>query len=127
MKYSFFEQILNWSEVWALLIPIALLSKYPKQPSYLKPIIVYVIAALVLNLWIDIIGSFKETLHFPRWLGTNNYLYNVQSILRFICFSLFFNHVLPLFKNFRRVISIVAALFLLVNFIFFENFFRYQS
>src|SRR3954462_4310057 len=106
--------ILDWSEIWALFIPLFVLWRYPFQPKNMKPIISYLYAALLLNAIIDFIDHFKGPLHFPHWLQTNNYLYNVHSIVRFIYFSMFFNRVLPSFKDFRKVISIVASIFLLV-------------
>jgi hypothetical protein len=118
---------LDWSEVWALFIPLIVLLKYSRQPGYMRPIIWYVYIAILLNFVIDLFGYHGESLGLPEWLRSNNYLYNVQSVVRFICFSLFFNHVLPSFRKLRTIISIVAGLFLLVNFIFFENFFNFGT
>jgi hypothetical protein len=121
------QLILDWSEVWAVFIPLIFLWKFPRQSGYMRPIICYVYAALFINMAIDIFGYYGESLQLPNWMQANNYLYNVHSIVRFICFSVFFNVVLPSFKNLRRIVSIVAGVFLVVNFVFFENFFNFRT
>ncbi len=113
--------ILNWSEVWALLIPLAVLAFRPKQPAFGKPVIIYLWIALALNLAGDIIGDFKS--HLPDWLQSNNILYNIHSLVRFVCFSIFFQ---LLGKTFRRRLDLAvngaAIIFLVINFSIVENF-----
>ncbi|HWJ91509.1 MAG TPA: hypothetical protein VNR87_10380 [Flavisolibacter sp.] len=119
------QLILDWSEAWAPVVALIVVLIYPKQPRYLRPVIIYLIIAFTINLFGDIIGAFRR--NFPHWLQTNNYLYNVHSIIRFICFTVFFNLILPQFSRARRVLSILAGIFLLINFIFFEQFFNFMS
>ncbi|MFL5740111.1 MAG: hypothetical protein ACJ75B_07830 [Flavisolibacter sp.] len=114
--------ILDWSEVWALLIPMVILMTRPRQPFYLRSVVIYVIVAFFLDLSIDVIGYFHRRLHFPAWLQSNNYLYNVHSILRFSCFTVFFDRTDARFKKLRQWISWAALIILLVNFSFFEGF-----
>ena len=120
-------EILDWSEVWAIFLPLAVLLYRKKQPAYIKPVIIYLCLALPLNLAADIIWKFQEEYHFPHWLQSNNYIYNFHSIARFLLFSLFF---IRLNQNFsRRLKKIILAffcLFVLINFAFFENFFRFD-
>ena len=52
------KDILDWSEVWAPLIPLTILLIRKNQPSYLKPVIYYVIFALVINTIGNIIWDF---------------------------------------------------------------------
>lgn len=119
--------ILGWSEAWALIIPVTVLLYKKKQPDYLKPVVVYTWLALVLNIFQDTIANLKLVLHFPHWLQTNNYVYNVHSIVRFACFSLFFLGLhQPFFKNIKRIIPIFFYLFVVINFTFFEAFFRFS-
>lgn len=119
------EYILDWSEVWALLPPLFLLALRRKQPAYLKPVIVWLWIALVLNITIDTIMGFKQYL--PNWLQSNNPLYNVQSLVRFVCFSMFFMR-LPQehFKAFRHWLVVLFSLFVIINFAYFENFLEYM-
>ena len=85
-----FLEILDWSEVWALFIPLIVLFVKKKQPAFLKPVIIYLFIALPLNLFADIIWKFQVVHHFPHWLKTNTYVYNFHSIVRFLLFSIFF-------------------------------------
>lgn len=119
------QEILDWSEVWALLIPLIVLMLKPKQPGYLLPIIVYLVLGLIIDLFIDIGWKFKDNV--PRWMYPNNYLYNIHSIVRFICFTWFFILLdQPFIKKFKTIISTLSILFIIINFSF-EDFFRADS
>ena len=115
--------IFDWSEVWALLIPLFFVFRH-KQPALLKPVIIYLWLALTLNTFGDIIGDFKWTLDFPTWLQSNNPLYNLHSVVRFACFSYFFIS-LPQsrFKTFKKIIAGLFTVFFIIDFGFFEHFF----
>jgi hypothetical protein len=119
-----FELILDWSEVWAILIPLfVLLFIQKKQPAFVRPIIVYLWLALAMNLLADVIGDFKRFL--PDWLQSNNPLYNMHSIVRFACLSYFFiNFKKSSPTNFKKIIPVVYALFIIINYSFFESFFN---
>ena len=120
--YSLTETILNWAEVWALLIPLFVLAVKRRQPAFLRPVIIYLWVALFLNLAGDIIGDFKRYL--PTWMHSNNVLYNVHSVARFICFSYFFRMLGNRFRNwFDKLMVLAALIFLIINFIFIENIF----
>ncbi|MEO7119546.1 MAG: hypothetical protein ABIY62_00535, partial [Ginsengibacter sp.] len=59
---------------------------------------------------------------------SNNFFYNIHSLLRFICFSLFFYFNDKVYS--RKVVltvSLLFASFVIINFAFFENFFNYES
>lgn len=120
--------ILNWSEVWALFIPIAFLLRHRPQADFLKPVIIYIWTALLINLFSDMIAMLHLKFNFPHWLRTNNYLYNVHSIVRFICFSWFFRMIQPNAAPASKIVlPALAAIFLFINFVFFEDFFNYYS
>jgi hypothetical protein len=116
--------IVGWSEVWALFIPLIFLEFQGKQPAILKPVIIYLWAALVLNVFGDFISDFKRILHLPSIVQSNNPVYNFHSLVRFACFSYFFLK-LPQsrFVSFRKALVVVFILFFAINFIFFEDFF----
>jgi hypothetical protein len=119
-----FQMILDWSEVWALLMPLFFIMFRHKQSALLKPVIIYLWLALVLNIFGDIIGDFKIRFHFPDWLQSNNPIYNLHSIVRFGCFSYFFISLpQPVFSTLKKIIAAVFVLFFIINFSFFENFF----
>lgn len=122
MSEAFFT-ILNWSEVWALLIPLSVLMNHKQQPKYLKPVVIYLWIALLLNISGDIIADFKS--YFPSWLQRNVVLYNVHSLVRFTCFSLFFILLQqPYYKLIKKVLPFIFILFLSVNFSMGDDFFN---
>ena len=113
--------VMNWSEVWAPLIPLAVLLYKKHQPHFLKPVIVYLFIALFINLAGDLIDVTKHSL--PSWLQSNNPLYNVHSIIRFVCFSYFFTAVPYTSAGISKyVIPVVSILIIIINFGFIENF-----
>ncbi|NCD72299.1 hypothetical protein [Mucilaginibacter agri] len=115
------QQILDWSEVWALFIPIFI---YKKQPAIYKPVVFYIWAALFINLLIDLIWKLRTWI--PADLNSNNYLYNVHSVVRFYLFSAFFIGLKqPFLVKIKQAVPWIFLAFLLINFCFFENFFNY--
>ena len=122
------HKILEWSEVWALLIPLAFMIGRRYQVSYMKPIKLYVWLALIINSAIVMIYFFKKPWNFPDELQSNNFLYNMHSVVRLLCFSWFFILLKqPFLVFFKKMIPILFIAFLLVNFIVFEDFFDYYS
>lgn len=118
-------KILSWSEVWSLLMPITVLLKFRKQPDYLKPIRIYVWVAFCLNLAADIIADFKYKWHFPTVLLSNTTIYNIHSVVRFICFCTFFIALdQPFLVRLKKILPILSLAFITVNFTFFEPFFN---
>jgi len=117
---------LEWSEVLALLIPLMILLFRRKQPATLKPVIIYLWIAFILNLGIDIITAINIYHH--NFDLSNNTLYNIHSVVRFVCFSLYFIQ-LPQssFIKVRKVLAAVSLIFVVINFGFFENFFNFDS
>jgi len=120
------EQIVDWSEAWALLIPLYFIIRNKKQPIYLRPLRWYVIIALLINIAATCIHKFKIIWGFEDgdfWFS-NNFLYNIHSIIRLLLFSWFF--ILLGQRFMHRVKAILPFLFLVlavINFIFFEDFF----
>lgn len=121
--FKLIKPILDWSEVWALVIPLFILAIRPKQPVYFRPVIIYLWLSLFLDILIDIGYVYRG--HVPHWLNPNNYLYNVLSIVRFICFSSFFILLRqPFLVTLKKILPVLSLAFLLINFIFFEDFFN---
>jgi len=123
MNTGWIKTILDWSEVWALLIPITVFLFKRKQPGYMRPVVFYLFLGLILNTLCDIGYVFKSFA--GSLLQPNNYLYNIHSIVRFACFSSFFiglqQPMLPLLK---KILPFVVYGFIAINFFFFEDFFR---
>jgi hypothetical protein len=117
------QEILDWSEVWAPLIGLILLTFKGKQPFFLNPIIIYLWFALVIDSIIDAGWKFEGSV--PGWMHPNNYLYNIHSIIRFICFSSFFIILKQPFQTkIKKIIPFLSLIFLIINFKFFENFYE---
>lgn len=118
---KFLQFILDWSEVWAPIIPLIILLFRPRQPHFLKPVIFYLWFALAINLLGDIISDFK--IYLPGWLQSNNILYNIHSVMRFICFSYFFIMLQQgSFVKLRKLLPVLSLVFIVINFTYFENF-----
>lgn len=113
--------ILDFSEVWALFIPLALLLVKRKQPSVLTPVIVYLFLALILNVISDSIMWYNSGRKLEDMLSNNVY-YNIHSIVRFVCFCIFFLRLRQsYFTNIKRMIPVVWILFFIINFYFIEK------
>src|SRR4051812_49239324 len=84
--------MLDWSEVWALLIPLTVVFVRKNKTQYLKPVRIFLAIALILNLCIDLISQYKVKWGFgPQdFLWNNNFLYNMESVVRLLLFSWFF-------------------------------------
>lgn len=81
--------------------------------------------AFVLDLMIVIGDVFKDKV--PKWIHPNNYLYNIHSIVRYTCFTLFFlKQKHPYSKTIRKILPYVT-LFVFINFIFLESFVKENS
>lgn len=120
------KEILDWSEVWALLIPLTVLFWKKNKQQYLRPVRIFLFVALILNIVIDLISKYKI-----KWgLGpndffwNNNFLYNLESVIRLLLFAWFFILLKQRFMHRVKFILPFAFLaFVLVNFIFYEKFF----
>jgi hypothetical protein len=112
--------LLDWSEVWAPLIPLTYFLFHREQPRYMRPVIVYLVIAFPLNLAIDIISEFKPT-YVPNEVS-NNPLYNLHSVVRFISFVWFFKLLgQDGLRSVRRWLPAVFFLIAGVNAIYFED------
>lgn len=125
-----FQKILDWSEAWALLIPLFCLLIYKPKSEYLTPVRIFVWVFLLLNLFIDLIAEYKWDwgIREGDFLWSNNFLYNAGSIIRLLLFAWFFNRLNQHFMHrVKKIIPYAFILFVVINFIFFENFFYPNS
>jgi hypothetical protein len=123
-----YKEITDWSEVWALLIPLYfLLFRNRNHATWIKPIKIYVVAALLINIAAISIQKFKEDWGYKLgdFFYSNNFLYNIHSVIRLLLFSWFFILLAQRFMpKLKKIIPIGFIAFVLINFIFFENFFN---
>jgi len=121
---SYLKLILDWSEVWAPLIVIIVFLLNRNQPRYMTPVVVYFFLALIINLIGDVISDFKK--HLPSWMQSNNPLYNIHSLIRFICYSLFFISLrLPKLSTVYKILPLISILIFVLNFSLIDDFFNY--
>lgn len=121
------SKLWDWSEVWALIIPLSVLlfRKQQYHPS-LRPVIVYLWLGFLINLAID--GIMAINIYFKKDLFSNNAFYNIHSVVRFACFSFYFIRLQPhAFIKTKRILTVFSLLFIIFNFVIFENFFNYNS
>jgi hypothetical protein len=105
---SFLTDILDWSEAWAPLIPLAIWVCHREQPGYLRPVVLYIWAAFFIDLGIDLIWKCRTHIS-PPW-NSNNYLYNVHSLVRFFLFVAFFIRLnQPFLVRVKRIVPGYSA------------------
>ncbi len=110
------NKIFDYSEVWILLIPLILLYFKKDQPEYLRPIIIYIWVALLLNMLSYAVDVFFELL--PKHLRSNTIFYNLHSLSRFLLFGWFFLQLKP--QYFIRLKQIIIAIFLMIFVFYFS-------
>jgi len=127
------QEILDWSEVWAVLIPLTILLIYkPKQP-WTMPVKWYLWFALIINLIGDIIWK-QQRLGIYEFLYArlpylynsdgsfeNIVLYNLHSIIRFLLFIWFFHYQGKIFRIMNKFVPAISLLLILIDFIFIED------
>jgi hypothetical protein len=122
-----FHAILSWSELTAITLLLIFSLRKRSTLAYLRPVRVYIWIFFFTMIGINLISHFKRTWHFPPELMSNNFLYNLNSAVRLICFSLFFLMLKqPLLHTFKKAVFVLFILFFVTNFIFFEDFFYYN-
>lgn len=121
----FFREILDWSEAWAPLLPLIILTYYKNRNKYLRPVRIYLLLAFVLNLFLDIVWKFNSDLGVKSgdFLSNNNFVYNISSVLRLLLFAWFF---IGLRQQFMHRIKLLLPLgflvFVFINFAFYQDF-----
>ncbi len=114
-------EIMDYSEVWALFIPLYWFFRNPKQPKWMMPVIVYLWAALLINSMI-VIGH-KYPLYCHKIFHPNGYLYNIHSIVRYTCFFWFFVWIKePFTVQYKTLLPVISFAFVVIIFVFFDRF-----
>lgn len=133
------QLIVDWAEVWALLIPIVVLWIRRPNQKWTIPIKWYLGFAFLVNLIGDIIWKQKrlgiyEFLHdrLPFLYNSdgsfeNIILYNLHSIMRFLLFAWFFHYQGDIFKKLNKFIPPLTILLTIINFIFNEDIRNFNS
>lgn len=113
-------RILQWSEVWSLLIPLTIIFVYRTRVPGMRLVVLYICIAFVLNLAATLISVYRLSL--PSSLDNNNILYNLHSFTRVLLFSWYILSLKLIRPSWLpKIILPVYILFVLINFIFFEH------
>ncbi len=131
------QEILDWSEAWAPLLALIAAIVYKPIGRWTKPVIIFLVLALLANLTSDLIWkrydlgiadwmrvNFRDLYDNPnpeKEILSNQVLYNVHSILRFLFFAWFFHY---LGRTFRKMNLLLVTLFIILMgliFIFYKD------
>lgn len=112
------KEFWGWAEVWALLIPLAvLITKRKHIAPALRPVVHYVISALILNTLAIFSWRFQNRLGLPEWMNNNIPLYHAHSILRLVLFTWFFNRLHePFLTKIKKVVPYTFLVFVVLMF-----------
>mgnify|MGYP006189553841 FL=1 len=127
MNFShYLLRLMDWSEVWALLLPLSVWLLYRRQPVSMKPVLIYLVLALLINVGIDVILFINISGDGIAY--SNNPLYNIHAVVRYVCFGVYFIGMPN--SPYKKIKSILFGLFLLltiVNFTVYDQFFNYEE
>jgi hypothetical protein len=112
------NELLRWSEVWPLLIPLTILLIFGNRERRMRPVIAYIIAAFLLMLLAN--GPLYYPKYFPDWMRNNNILFNALSFLRTVLIGWFIISI-PQLKIYKFLKYIYAA-YIVAIFVFYTFF-----
>jgi hypothetical protein len=116
-----FQFLRDWSEVWALLIPLIIILVYKPRGHHLGWVVCYVVAAFILNFLATFIIECYDLV--PIWLYKkgNNVFYNLHSFVMTLFFCFYFISVRRYKKTILlKTLLILYIVFVLINFVFLE-------
>lgn len=112
--------IINWSEAWALLIPLTIFLVYKPAGQGIRPLIIYLCVAFVLNTLATVMVEYYFSM--PTWLKNNNILYNLHSFARVLFFSWYILTIREYrFPVLYKILVAAYLVFVLINFIFLQS------
>lgn len=113
------EKLNDWSEVWSLMIPLAIILIYRLQGSAIRYIKIYILVALALNLVATLLYVYHKSM--PPFLKNNNIYYNLHSFVRVVLFSFFMFKIHPRLNWIYKPVFYTYLALVLINFSFFET------
>lgn len=118
---SFLKDLMRWSEVWPLLIPLTIFIFRGGARTHLKPIFFYCLIGFLLNLLSTVSWLYKD--YMPPFLKENGFLYNLHAIVRTISIGAYIagREQMKQYK-YAKLILYAFVLISLISFIPFEKF-----
>jgi hypothetical protein len=119
------QLILDWSEVWGLLIPLIVIIIRKPREKHVRKLIWYVILGFLLNLTATCMIEYYYMV--PSWMYiddqvNNNLLYNLHSFTRVLLLGLYIISLRQYrFTTVLKTILAAYVVFVLINFIFLES------
>ena len=117
--------IMDWSEVWILIVPMVIYLNKKAQPNFMVPVITYVFLGFFFNLICD--GMYLLLPLLPEKYHSNTIFYNLHSLSRFCLFISFFLRLNQ--QEYKLIKKLLIAFFIInfiIYFIFFDSFFNTQ-
>lgn len=109
----------DWSEVWALLIPLIIILLHRPRGDKSSWLVAYVIVAFLLNITSTSMAQFYGSM--PSWLKNNNILYNIHSVVRVLLLGAYIITVRPYkYPGVLKGLFAAYMLFIILNFSFLE-------
>ena len=134
------QEILDWSEAWAPLIPLLFLLIRKPRHAWVRPVKWYLVLAFLVNLAATLIWK-RKVLGIDEWMQANldflyeddgkvlrnTLLYNLHSIIKFILFAWFFHLIGKVFRKMNTVLPALVLLLITANFIINEDIRHFSS
>jgi hypothetical protein len=126
------REVLDWSEVWATLIPLTVYIWVRPKAKWSQPLLIYLLIALLLGLVIDVTWKSTE-LGLKDWVEKTFWwlyhgkvlytlvFYNINSFVRLVLVTCFFYIVNPLYRKTYIITTCIFVAGVIVNFVFFED------
>lgn len=102
--------IFHWVEAWAALIPLYVFIYRRPGEQFLEIIALFLLTTFCINTIEVISWRFHDCM--PMYLKNNNFLYNINSFVRIIFFSLFFQKATKLFS--KKSLIIFLSIYILI-------------
>lgn len=123
-----FDLLRDWSEVWALLIPLIVILVHRPKGSFVKWVTWYVLLGLLFNFLATCMNENYRL--FPLWLSMhgNNIFYNLHSFFMAIFLGWYIvNTWESRYGNILRMLIGGYIFFVIVNFILWESLFKLST
>lgn len=117
---SIYRALLDWSEIWPLLISLTIYILLQQANKDLKQVSIYLYITLLLSIPAVLISNYRNLI--PQELRNNNIFYNVIAFLKIILIGSYISNLRPM-KQYRyaKPLLIIFVLFAPIHFIFLES------
>lgn len=118
---DFLKLIWEWSEGWAMLIPLLAILIFRPKGRYVWLLITYILLAFAINFFAQLVLQCYYL--FPNSFSNNNNIYyNVHVVLRVLILGWYIISVRPYkYYKLHKALLFLFIVFTLINFIFFES------